>query len=111
MTSVLSIVITSALLSVLTGLAPHPAGAQDKPLRKIVFAITTKDVSVGHAAHSSLPVALGYWKDEGLDVSVTSVEGSAAGLQQLGSGNIQIVSIGPEEIVIGREKGVKIKGF
>jgi NitT/TauT family transport system substrate-binding protein len=39
------------------------------------------------------------------------VEGSAAGLQQVGSGNIQVVSIGPEEIVIGREKGVKIKGF
>ena len=92
-------------------LAPVAASAQDKPLKKVVFAVTTKDISVGHAAHSSLPVALGYWKDEGLDVSVTSVEGSAAGLQQLGSGNIQIVSIGPEEIVIGREKGVKIKGF
>ena len=95
----------------LAALAPAAATAQDKPLKKIVFAVTTKDISVGHAAHSSLPVALGYWKDEGLDVSVTSVEGSAAGLQQLGSGNIQIVSIGPEEIVIGREKGVKIKGF
>jgi NitT/TauT family transport system substrate-binding protein len=92
-------------------LAPAAASAQDKPLKKVVFAVTTKDISVGHAAHSSLPVALGYWKEEGLDVSVTSVEGSAAGLQQLGSGNIQIVSIGPEEIVIGREKGVKIKGF
>jgi NitT/TauT family transport system substrate-binding protein len=95
----------------LAALAPVAASAQDKPLKKVVFAVTTKDISVGHAAHSSLPVALGYWKEEGLDVSVTSVEGSAAGLQQLGSGNIQIVSIGPEEIVIGREKGVKIKGF
>ena len=95
----------------LAALAPAAASAQDKPLKKVVFAVTTKDISVGHAAHSSLPVALGYWKDEGLDVSVTSVEGSAAGLQQLGAGNIQIVSIGPEEIVIGREKGVKIKGF
>ena len=94
-----------------TALAPTTAFAQDKPLRKVVFAVTTKDISVGHAAHSSLPAALGYWKDEGLDVSVTSVEGSAAGLQQLGSGNIQVVSLGPEEILIGREKGIKIKGF
>ncbi len=85
--------------------------AQDKPLRKVVFAVTTKDISVGHSAHSSLPQALGYWKEEGLDVTVTSVEGSAAGMQQLAAGNLQIVSIGPEEIVIGREKGVKIKGF
>jgi NitT/TauT family transport system substrate-binding protein len=100
-----------ALLSILYGVLSTDAGAQDKPLKKVVFAVTTKDISVGHAAHSSLPQALGYWKEEGLDVTVTSVEGSAAGLQQLGSGNIQVVSIGPEEIVIGREKGVKIKGF
>lgn len=85
--------------------------AQDKPLRKIVFAVTTKDISVGHAAHSSLPQALGYWKQEGLDVEVASVEGSAAGLQQLGSGNIQVVSLGPEEVIIGREKGVRIRGY
>lgn len=97
-------VVLSAVLAV-TGLA------QDKPLKKVIFAVTTKDISVGHSAHSSMPVALGYWKDEGLDVTVTSVEGSAAGLQQLGGGNINIVSLGPEEIVIGREKGVKIKGF
>ena len=32
-------------------------------------------------------------------------------MQQLAAGNLQIVSLGPEEIVIGREKGVKIKGF
>ena len=85
--------------------------AQDKPLKKVVFAVTTKDISVGHSAHSSLPQALGYWKEEGLDVTVTSVEGSAAGMQQLAAGNLQIVSLGPEEIVIGREKGIKIKGF
>lgn len=85
--------------------------AQDRPLRKVVFAVTTKDISVGHAAHSSLPVALGYWKEEGLDVSVTSVEGSVAGMQQLAAGNVTVVSLGPEEIVIGREKGIRIKGF
>jgi NitT/TauT family transport system substrate-binding protein len=105
-------VLTSLLIAALLLLPDGPAAlAQDKPLKKVVFAVTTKDISVGHAAHSSLPQALGYWKDEGLDVTVTSVEGSAAGLQQLGSGNIHIVSLGPEEILIGREKGIKIKGF
>jgi NitT/TauT family transport system substrate-binding protein len=88
-----------------------PVGAQEKPLKKVVFAVTTKDISVGHSAHSSIPQALGYWKDEGLDVTFTTVEGSVAGLQQLGAGNLQIVSLGPEEVVIGREKGIKIKGF
>jgi NitT/TauT family transport system substrate-binding protein len=96
---------------VLAAVAVIPGAAQDKPLKKVVFAVTTKDISVGHSAHSSLPVVLGYWKEEGLDVTVTSVEGSVAGMQQLAAGNINIVSLGPEEIVIGREKGVKIKGF
>jgi NitT/TauT family transport system substrate-binding protein len=105
-----SIVLTLAA-AVLAVVAAGIGAAQDKPLKKVVFAVTTKDISVGHAAHSSLPVALGYWKAEGLDVEVASVEGSVAGLQQIGSANIQIVSIGPEEIVIGRDKGVKIRGI
>jgi NitT/TauT family transport system substrate-binding protein len=86
-------------------------GAQDRPLTRVTFALTTKDISVGHAAHTSLPVALGYWRDEGLDVTVASVEGSTAGAQQLAAGNIQIVSVGPEVVLISREKGVKIKAF
>ena len=104
----------SGMLVVAAGLLALTVGmgfAQDKPLKKVVFAVTTKDISVGHAAHSSLPAVLGYWKAEGLDVEVASVEGSAAGMQQIGSGNIHIVSLGPEEIIIGREKGVKIKGY
>jgi len=100
-----------AIVGVLLAIWGAGGLAQDKPLKKVVFAVTTKDISVGHSAHSSLPLTLGYWKDEGLDVAVTSVEGSAAGMQQLAAGNLQIVSIGPEEIVIGREKGVKIKGY
>ncbi len=99
------------LVTVLLAALAASSAAQDKPLRKVVFAVTTKDISVGHAAHSSLPTALGYWKEEGLDVTVTSVEGSVAGMQQLAAGNLQVVSLSPEEIVIGREKGVHIKGF
>ena len=100
-----------AVAAVLTAGLVVGSVAQEKPLKKVVFAVTTKDISAGHAAHSSLPVALGYWKEEGLDVSVTSVEGSVAGMQQLAAGNINVVSLGPEEIVIGREKGIRIKGF
>ena len=78
---------------------------------KVTFAVTTKDISVGHAAHSSIPTALGYWKEEGLDVTVASVEGSTAGAQQLAAGNLQFVSLSPEVVLISREKGVKIRVF
>ena len=104
-------IVATLTVAVLAVVAVGLGVAQDKPLKKVVFAVTTKDISVGHAAHSSLPAALGYWKAEGLDVEVASVEGSAAGMQQIGSGNIQVVSLGPEEIIIGREKGVRIKGY
>lgn len=98
----------------LTGLLALVVGAGAAPAQsptKVTFSVTTKDISVGHAAHSSIPVALGYWKDEGVDVTVTSVEGSTAGAQQLGAGNIHFVSLGPETILISREKGVPIKAF
>jgi NitT/TauT family transport system substrate-binding protein len=101
-----------ALVGVVLALAVAVTGtAQEKPLTKVTFALTTKDVSVGHAAHTSLPAVLGYWKEEGLDVTVASVEGSTAGAQQLAAGNIQIVSVGPEVVLISRDKGVKIKAF
>jgi NitT/TauT family transport system substrate-binding protein len=103
--------LTMTLVVLVLAVGVGLGGAQDKPLKKVVFAVTTRDISVGHAAHSSLPAVLGYWKAEGLDVEVASVEGSAAGMQQIGSRNIDVVSLGPEEIIIGREKGVPIKGF
>jgi len=87
------------------------ASAQNKPLTKVVYTLTTKDVSVGLSAHTSLPLTLGYWKAEGLDVEVTTLDGSTAGLQQLAAGNIQFATVGPEVAMIAREKGVKVKSF
>src|SRR5206468_1096334 len=59
----------------------------------------------------SIPETLGYWKAEGLDVEITTLEGSTAGVQQLAAGNIQFATVGPETALISREKGVKIKAF
>lgn len=84
--------------------------AQDKP-RKAVYTITTKNLSVALSAHTSIPSTLGYWTAEGLDVEVTAVEGSTAGLQQLAAGNIQFTTVGPEVALMAREKGVKVKSF
>src|SRR3989442_12007095 len=100
-------------LLVLVGLAlPAGAvGAQTKPPTKVVYTLTTKDVSVGLSAQTSIPLTLGYWKAEGLDVEVTTLEGSTAGLQQLAAGNINFATVGPEVALIAREKGVKVKSF
>lgn len=87
------------------------AVAQQKTPRKAIYTITTKDVSVGLSANSSIPQTLGYWKAEGLDLEVTTLEGSTAGVQQLAAGNIQFATVGPETALISREKGIKIKAF
>ena len=84
--------------------------AQDKS-KKAVYTVTTKNLSVALAAHSSIPSTLGYWTTEGADIEVTSVEGSTAGLQQLAAGNIQFTTVGPEVAIMAREKGVKVKSF
>src|SRR5262245_28017291 len=101
--------VTSAVVAALlvTGIAI----AQTKPLKKATYTITTKDVSVGLSANSSIPLTLGYWKAEGVDLDVTTLEGSTAGVQQLAAGNIQFATVGPETAMISREKGVKIKAF
>ncbi len=84
---------------------------QDKPRQKAIYTVTTKNVSVALSAHSSIPLTLGYWGAEGVDLEVTSIEGSTAGLQQLAAGNVQFVTVGPEVALMAREKGVKVKSF
>jgi len=96
---------------VLSVLVSAAASAQQKAPKKAIYTITTKDVSVGLSANSSIPLTLGYWKSEGLDLEVTTLEGSTAGVQQLAAGNIQFATVGPETALISREKGVKIKAF
>ena len=101
----------SVLIFALTPLLAGAVGAQTRPPAKVVYTLTTKDVSVGLSAHTSIPLTLGYWKAENLDVEVTTLEGSTAGVQQLAAGNIQFATVGPEVALIAREKGVKVKSF
>ena len=100
-----------AMLCVLAAAGVGVTGAQDKPLKKAVYTITTKDISVGLSANSSLPQTLGYWKADGLDLTITTLEGSTAGLQQIAAGNVNFATVGAEVAMIAREKGIKVKSF
>lgn len=85
------------------------ASAQERP--KIVFAVTTPAISVGHASHSSIPTAAGFWKEEGVDVEVIGVGGSTEGVQQVAAGNVMFTTVGPEAMLAGRAKGVPVKSI
>jgi NitT/TauT family transport system substrate-binding protein len=84
-----------------------PAKADDK----IVFAVTTTNISVGQADQSSIPVGLGLWKKEGLNVEVIGVSGATAGIQQVAVGQVAYALVGTDALLIARSKGVKVKGF
>jgi NitT/TauT family transport system substrate-binding protein len=81
------------------------AGAAEK----VVYAVTTSNISVGHAAQSSIPLAEGFWKAEGLDVEVIGLSGATAGIQQVASGQVDFATVGGDALLIARAKGIKVK--
>ncbi|WP_226583198.1 ABC transporter substrate-binding protein [Acuticoccus sediminis] len=75
----------------------------------IRFGPTTTDISTGHAAHSSLPQALGFWEEEGLNVDVFGVAGSTTGMQMVSGGRMEFVTITAEEMLFARANGMPVK--
>jgi NitT/TauT family transport system substrate-binding protein len=88
---------------------PASARAQSAPPIHTSFGPTTVDISTGHAGHSSLPKALGYWQSEGLDVNVFGVAGDTAGVQLVSGGKMDFISLTGEGLLAARAKGVPLK--
>ena len=86
--------------------AGAPAQAQDK----LVYALTTTNISVGNAPQSSVPLAANFWKDEGLDVDVIGVAGTMLGIQQVATGAVHFATAGPEALLIARQRGLPVVG-
>jgi NitT/TauT family transport system substrate-binding protein len=78
-------------------------------LYKTSMGPTTVDISTGHAGHSSLPTALGYWKAEGLDVNVFGAAGDTAGVQLVSGSKMDFMSLTGEGLLAARAKGVPLK--
>ena len=93
-----------AALALLVGTAPAQA-------EKLIFSPTTTDLSVGHAAHSSLPRYTKCWENEGLDVDVVGIQGATAGMQQIAARNVSFANVGPEVLMMARAKGAKVKAL
>ena len=75
----------------------------------MTYAVTTTSISVGHAAQSSIPLGLGLWKNEGLDVEVIGLSGATAGIQQVASGQVDLATVGTDALMLARAKGIKVK--
>jgi len=96
-----------SLLAVIASVSATAVQAADK----VTYAVTTTNISVGHAAQSSIPLGLGLWKDAGLDVEVIGLSGATAGVQQVASGQVDFATVGTDALMIARSKGIKVKAF
>lgn len=72
-----------------------------EPLRKLTYAVATADLNVGYP-FATLAKALGYYEQEGLDVSIVPGQSSATVAQLLLSGRADIGLAQPDPIVIQR---------
>lgn len=98
---------SSAIASLVAGAAGRSYAQAG--LIKTSMGPTTVDISTGHAGHSSLPMALGYWKEEGLDVNVFGVAGDTAGVQLVSGSKMDFISLGGDPLLASRAKDVPIK--
>jgi NitT/TauT family transport system substrate-binding protein len=93
-------------LTLVSALAPG-AAAQDKPLTKITFSLDF--IPLGRHAPWYAAVAEGYYKEEGLDVSIIPSQGTAQTIQAIEAGTAQLGFTDVPSLVLARANGAKVK--
>jgi NitT/TauT family transport system substrate-binding protein len=88
---------------------PGTASAQGSPppLTKVVFSLDF--IPLGRHAAWYAALAEGYYKDEGLDVSIIPSQGTAQVIQAVESGTANIGFVDVPSVVIARGNGSKLK--
>ncbi len=84
-----------------------PAQADDKPLTKIVFSLDINPQ--GRHAPWYAALAEGFFKDEGLDVTIVPSQGGAQSIQNVESGTVTMGFMAIPGLVLARSAGAKIK--
>ncbi|MGJ7583559.1 ABC transporter substrate-binding protein, partial [Variovorax sp. RHLX14] len=88
----------------------HTVQAQDRPLKKVTIAVGSQVLNISYP-WLMMPLALGYWKQEGYDVNVIGVSGSAQALQQLASGGIEFAELNATNLIQANTDGnAKVRG-
>jgi NitT/TauT family transport system substrate-binding protein len=84
-----------------------PVLAQDKPPTKITFSLDF--IPLGRHAPWYAALAEGYYKQEGLDVSIIPSQGTAQTIQAVEAGTAQIGFTDVPSLALARAQGAKIK--
>lgn len=82
-----------------------------KPLKPVKIALGTQVVNVTYP-WLTLPIALGYWRDEGYDVQVVTVGGSLQGIQQLVAGGVEFAQVNSTGLIqANADQNVPVRGL
>jgi NitT/TauT family transport system substrate-binding protein len=84
-----------------------PAQAQSRPLTKITFSLDF--IPLGRHAPWYAAIAEGFYKDEGLDVSIIPSQGTAQTIQAVEAGTAQIGFTDVPSVALARSNGAKVK--
>lgn len=93
------------------GLAPAHAQAPAKPLKPVTIALGTQVVNVTYP-WLTLPIALGYWQQEGYDVKIVTVGGSLQGIQQMVAGGVDFAQVNSTGLIqANTDNDVPVRGL
>lgn len=85
---------------------------QAQTLNKVRFVLPHPNIAIGEEVYLyAVPKALGFFKEEGLDVTISTVSGSPAAGQVLTSGGADIGALLAESLIGVREQGGRPKAF
>ncbi|SJN11607.1 ABC-type nitrate/sulfonate/bicarbonate transport systems, periplasmic components [Leucobacter sp. 7(1)] len=86
-TLAIALLSTAALAGCSAGGADNATDTTAPALEKVTFAVTDQTLSAATASYATVPVELGYFAEEGLDVTMQPVETALAGVQAVAAGN------------------------
>lgn len=87
----------------LAGLSVAGVRAAEKPLQKVRIAVSTTVLNVGYPM-LTLPLTLGYWREEGYDVELMPVGASLQSIQQMVGGNAEFGEVNASVIIQANAK-------
>lgn len=99
------------LVAAMLLLAVQAFAQSAKPLKPVKIALGTQVVNVTYP-WLTLPIALGYWRDEGYDVQVVTVGGSLQGIQQMMAGGVEFAQVNSTGLIqANADQNVAVRGL
>ena len=97
--------------ALLLSLAVVAGASFAQALQKVVLLHSQPQITAAFAYSSSLPVYLGYFKEEGLDVEVNSTKGAAAAMQLVVGGRADAAIGNPSGAMLAIQKGADVRFY